>query len=122
MADQQTLKQQVLLSRKCYQQLQEATALAACDQYRQTDQKIRCSLPTSRQNAWNMLSLDDEMSVSTSLMSEYDISTEHLKKAEYFRTKQRHPNVHIGLHLSELASEYATPSNCNVLIGEDKHW
>lgn len=29
--------------------------------------------------------------------------------------------MHVGIHYTEIMDEYALPSNCNVLIGEDKH-
>jgi len=31
------------------------------------------------------------------------------------------PNVHVGLHYAAIVAEYGQGSNCNVLMGEDKH-
>ena len=42
-------------------------------------------------------------------------------KAKVFRTLKGRPNLHIGLHWTDLMAEYAVPSNCNVLMGEQKH-
>lgn len=42
-------------------------------------------------------------------------------KAEAFRSDQNRPNVHIGIHYADVLKEYGLVSNCNVLIGEDKH-
>ena len=42
------------------------------------------------------------------------------KSLEYRQDKGR-PNVHIGLHYDAVIEEYGLPTQCNVLIGEDKH-
>jgi len=31
------------------------------------------------------------------------------------------PNVHVGLHFAEFATEYGPLMNCNVLAGEKRH-
>ena len=43
-------------------------------------------------------------------------------KAREYRKDKKRPNVHIGIHYHDIMLEYAFCSNCNVLIGEDKHW
>ncbi|KAN0117108.1 hypothetical protein V8E51_003085 [Hyaloscypha variabilis] len=43
------------------------------------------------------------------------------KKSTTFLRWIAQPNVHQGLHIHSLASEYATAFNCNVLQGEDQH-
>ena len=42
-------------------------------------------------------------------------------KAERFCFDQNWPNVHIGIHYADVLTEYGLLSNCNVLIGENKH-
>ena len=42
------------------------------------------------------------------------------KVSEHLRNTKR-PNIHVGLHYEQMMREYALPSMCNVLIGEDKH-
>lgn len=43
------------------------------------------------------------------------------KKALAFYAHLGRPNVHIALHFSDVAGEYATPNNCTTFTGEDKH-
>ena len=49
------------------------------------------------------------------------LSNEKSRKAIEFQRFQTRPNIHQGLHLEDLASEYATPNNLSVLMGEDQH-
>jgi hypothetical protein len=41
--------------------------------------------------------------------------------AQKFRSDQKRPNVHIGLHYPAIADEYGLACNVNVLVGEAKH-
>ena len=43
------------------------------------------------------------------------------KKAVEYANEQNRPNFHTALHLKAMMEEYGMPSNCNVLIGEEKH-
>jgi hypothetical protein len=43
------------------------------------------------------------------------------KKALRYLNVMKRPNMHTALHYTEIAEEYGMASNCNVLIGEDKH-
>ncbi|KAL9635849.1 MAG: hypothetical protein Q9204_002463 [Flavoplaca sp. TL-2023a] len=43
------------------------------------------------------------------------------KKALAFNAHLSRPNVHIALHFSDVATEYATPNNVTTFTGEDKH-
>lgn len=92
----------IRLARQYYQQLLEAAAIAASDNPRRS----RSVTPQSR-------------SATPALGQE--ISPEEAKKAKEYRQDQQRPNVHVGIHYEEVMKEYALPSNCNVLIGEDKH-
>jgi len=38
-----------------------------------------------------------------------------------YQRVQLRPNMHIGVHYPDIAEEYGTPWNCNVLIDENKH-
>lgn len=38
-----------------------------------------------------------------------------------YRNDQKRPNFHVAMHYPDVMKEYGLPSNCNVLIGEDKH-
>lgn len=38
-----------------------------------------------------------------------------------YRNDQKRPNFHVAMHYADVMKEYALPSNCNVLIDEDKH-
>ena len=49
------------------------------------------------------------------------VTKERTKKAREYKLFQSRPNIHQGLHLADIAFEYGTPNNCNVLLGEDKH-
>jgi transposase-like protein len=42
------------------------------------------------------------------------------KQQQHLNNTHR-PNIHIGLHYSEMMDQYGLPSLYNVLIGEDKH-
>jgi hypothetical protein len=46
---------------------------------------------------------------------------EDKKRAVQYLNDSKKPNMHAGLHYYQLMEEYGMPSNCNVLIGEDKH-
>jgi hypothetical protein len=67
------------------------------------------------------------MSANTVSDSEVDaapqdfVTKEKTKRAREYKLFQSRPNIHQGLHLADIAFEYGTPNNCNVLLGEDKH-
>jgi hypothetical protein len=74
--------------------------------------------------------VEDNMTAegSTIVISEFDLLCSNLevsktgsKRAKDLQNWKKRPNVHQGLHLAELAEEYESPLNCNVLLGEDKH-
>ncbi|KAF1816368.1 hypothetical protein P152DRAFT_388522 [Eremomyces bilateralis CBS 781.70] len=50
-----------------------------------------------------------------------DVPKESAAKAVLYLSDIKKPNMHTALHYPQLAEEYAMPSNCNVLVGEDKH-
>jgi hypothetical protein len=50
-----------------------------------------------------------------------DDSVRETTRAVALRSQQKRPNVHAGLHYEDAIREYASASNANVLISEDKH-
>jgi hypothetical protein len=48
-------------------------------------------------------------------------SQELKEKQQQHLNNTHRPNVHVGLHYTEMMDQYGLPSLCNVLIGEDKH-
>ena len=46
---------------------------------------------------------------------------QNARKAEQYTKDTKKPNFHTAIHYSAMADEYSIPSNCQVLIGEDKH-
>ena len=40
----------------------------------------------------------------------------------HFQRLQKRPNVHAGIHYSDVSDEYDTPANVDTLIEEDCHW
>lgn len=92
----------IKLARDYYQRLLEAAAIAATDNPRRS----RSVTPQSR---------------SGTPALEHEISLEEAKRAKEYRQDKQRPNVHTGLHYEAVMKEYGLPSNCNVLIGEDKH-
>ena len=47
--------------------------------------------------------------------------SESADKALLYLNDMKRPNMHTALHYPAITEEYGIPSNCNVLIGEDKH-
>lgn len=88
-------------ARGYYQRLLEAAAIAASDnphRSRSTTLQSRSATPALK-----------------------EILPEEAQKAREYRQDKQRPNVHIGVYYEEIMNEYGLPSNCNVLIGEDKH-
>ena len=113
--DRNGFQNMVKTSRRLYQRLHETAAQATWDQSerRRSRSTSRSSTPTPA-----------EATRSTTPVASENL-TEAQRKAvakskEYLSIAKR-PNLHIGLHYELVMEEYAMPSNCNVLIGEDKH-
>lgn len=94
----------IKLARQYYQQLFEAAAIAASD----NPCRSRSVTPQSR-------------SATPAVEEVQPVAPNEAKLAKEYRQDKQRPNVHIGIHYKELMTEYGLPSNCNVLIGEDKH-
>ena len=58
---------------------------------------------------------------SVATESQTAAGTEASKRAMQYTNDQKRPNIHTALHYGAVMAEYGMPSNCNVLIGEDKH-
>ena len=120
-------------SRKAFQRLYQCAALASASDFKKGElpNSIRSSPAISQDNS------DEESEVTTrfedsqfrdlqrsdfdTLSESYSISGRISKKAAAYRNFMSRPNVHVGLHFDEVASEYATPNNVVTFSGEDKH-
>ncbi len=102
----------VKLGHHLFQQLLEAAAVAST-----INPRSRSATPTRSKSVTPTRSLPQSQKPVQSV--EPPVPT--TAKAEEYRSDQRRPNVHVVMHYSELMNEYALTSNCNVLIGEDKH-
>lgn len=113
--DRHNLPKIIRTARRGFQKLFEAAAIATSTTI-PSNQTSRAGSQSSQYSEIRYLS-DRELEEASTI-------TEGLKatdKAKEFRQYQQRPNLHTGLHFSVMAAEYATPNNCNVLIGEDKH-
>lgn len=104
--DRSSLDEKVSTARLCFIELLEAAALAVTRN------------PRSRSATPNFSRADTP---SHTMDADPTAAPKEPKKAEELRADQRRPNVHIGVHYADHVKEYGLASNCNVLIGEDKH-
>lgn len=121
-SDRRRLSQYIYDSRSQYQTLCEAAAISCSSRSQNPSRSISRSpsVDATSQDAASIVESDH----STTLNDYAGASTSGMpssRKSKMFRDWQGRPNVHVGLHYVDVAREYATPNNCNVLIGEDKH-
>lgn len=95
---------QIKLAWQYYQQLLEAAAIAASDNPRKS------WLATLQPQA------------ATFILGKLQlVGPSETKKVNEYRQDKQQPNVHISVYYKVLMTKYRLPSNCNVLIGKDKH-
>ena len=104
----------VKTGRRCYQLLHEAAARA--------DEVSKAgSRSTRSQSPISQSSLSYRSEAST-IDSQHQDSQSPMKKGESkYRSCNRRPNVHAGLHCEFAAIYFTTPNNITTFIGEDKH-
>ena len=116
----------IVEARKMYQDICEAAATAVLSKPSRGNFTRHSSLAVSEADSLgsqaNLEDLDDNASLAE-FETSVDIPTSQKMKGkgnEYRKFKSR-PNVHQGVHLVDLVSEYSTPNNANVLQQEGKH-
>ncbi|KAL9593507.1 MAG: hypothetical protein Q9219_007518 [cf. Caloplaca sp. 3 TL-2023] len=118
-------------SRKSFQRLYECAALACTSSFRRGESpNSQRSLTPAIPSRQDSIDFDDELDDGgpQRALSEFDqlgesftVTGDQSKKAAEFRNFLSRPNVHIGIHYMDVATEYATPNNCTTFSGEDKH-
>ncbi|KAL9035485.1 MAG: hypothetical protein Q9180_004837 [Flavoplaca navasiana] len=134
--DRETMDWDLKANRKAFQRLYECAAIAATTAFKNgedptSSQKTPAPALASRQDS---IDFDDELteysveeqeerlnnSQIEQLGEVFDIDDAN-KAALTYQKVQSRPNVHVALHFTDVAAEYATPNNCTTLTGEDKH-
>ncbi|KAL8866498.1 MAG: hypothetical protein Q9174_006271 [Haloplaca sp. 1 TL-2023] len=120
-------------ARKSFQRIYECAALANSSSFKRGERpSSQRSLTPAIPSRQDSVDFDDELDeiddISNRRLSKYNqlaesftVSGKTSKKVVDFRKYLSRPNVHMGLHYTDVAAEYATPSNCLTFLGENKH-
>ena len=76
---------------------------------------------SSQASRGNIPSADEELGPIEGDTTSAQAKDAMADKAQLYLNDMKRPNMHLALHYGLVAEEYAMPSNCNTLIGEDKH-
>lgn len=109
----------VILARSFFQRLLEVAAVAASLNPRSRSNSQTRSSDSKGKTKGKSKNTSSAMASQASQTSQ-SAKDGNIKAIEYRKDKKQ-PNVHIGIHYHGVMLEYALCSNCNVLIGEDKH-
>lgn len=100
--------------RHWFKLLLEAAVVSA-----ETNVRSRSHTPSSPRRTPMMQSIETPSTVPES--SPWTTFVPRTAKGWEYRNDQKRPNFHVAMHYADVMKEYGLPSNCNVLIGEDKH-